>query len=74
MLHSNSCGMPREAEPSLSERTFVLNTIEQGLRLDGRAFDQWRSLNLSFGDEHGVADVRLGKTRCVQSNRGSDQW
>ncbi|PNP49795.1 hypothetical protein THARTR1_09563 [Trichoderma harzianum] len=58
--------MPREAEPSLSERTFTLQAIGEGLRLDGRKLDQFRSLELSFGDDYGVADVKLGKTRQVQ--------
>ncbi|KAL6697588.1 ribosomal protein S5 domain 2-type protein [Trichoderma pleuroticola] len=57
--------MPREAEPSLSERTFTLQAISEGLRLDGRKLDQFRSLELSFGDDYGVADVKLGKTRVL---------
>lgn len=57
--------MPREAEPSLSERTFTLQAISEGLRLDSRKLDQFRPLELSFGDEYGVADVKLGKTRWV---------
>ncbi len=56
--------MPRDAEPSLSERTFVLKALEEGLRIDNRKFDQFRPLQLSFGDEYGVADVQCGKTRC----------
>lgn len=55
--------MPRDAEPSLSERTFVLQALEEGLRLDNRKLDQFRPLTLNFGDEYGVADVSLGKTR-----------
>lgn len=55
--------MPREAEPSLSERTFVAKALEQGLRIDGRKLDQFRPLQLTFGDEHGIADVQCGKTR-----------
>ncbi|KAL7816326.1 ribosomal protein S5 domain 2-type protein [Trichoderma aethiopicum] len=57
--------MPREAEPSLSERTFTLQAISEGLRLDGRKLDEFRRLELSFGDEYGVADVKLGKTRVL---------
>lgn len=55
--------MPRDAEPSLSERTFVTQALEDGLRLDGRKFEQFRSFGLSFGEEYGVADVKFGKTR-----------
>ena len=57
--------MPREAEPSLSERTFVSKALEEGLRLDNRKFDQCRPVVLTFGDEYGVADVKFGKTRCA---------
>ncbi|KOS19049.1 Exosome complex component RRP45 [Escovopsis weberi] len=57
--------MPREAEPSLSERTFVQQAIAEGLRLDNRKPDEFRPLELSFGHEHGVAEVKLGKTRVL---------
>ena len=55
--------MPREAEPSLNERAFVVQALQEGLRVDGRAFDQYRQLELKFGEQYGVADVTLGKTR-----------
>ncbi len=55
--------MPREVEPSLNEKQFVLQALQEGLRIDGRNFDEFRKLELNFGDEYGVADVRLGKTR-----------
>ncbi len=55
--------MPREAEPSLNEKAFVPQAIEDKKRLDGREFNEYRPLELTFGDEHGVADVKLGKTR-----------
>lgn len=55
--------MPREIGPSLNERQFFQQALEENLRIDGRAFDQFRALELEFGDEYGVADVRLGKTR-----------
>ncbi|KAI1096521.1 ribosomal protein S5 domain 2-like protein [Rostrohypoxylon terebratum] len=57
--------MPREAEPSLNERAFVVQALQEGLRIDGRAFDQYRNLELKFGDQYGVADVTLGKTRIL---------
>ncbi|PNY24021.1 Exosome complex component rrp45 [Tolypocladium capitatum] len=57
--------MPREAEPSLVERTFVTKALEEGLRVDSRKFDQFRPLELTFGDEFGVAEVRCGKTRVA---------
>jgi exosome complex component RRP45 len=55
--------MPRDAEPSLSEKTFLTKALEEGLRLDNRKFEQFRPLELTFGDEYGVADVKCGKTR-----------
>ncbi len=55
--------MPREAEPSLNEKNFLLEALQENLRLDGRGFTDYRPLELGFGDEHGVAEVRLGKTR-----------
>ena len=55
--------MPREAEISINEREFIKQALQEQIRLDGRAFDAFRSLELTFGDEYGVADVKLGKTR-----------
>jgi exosome complex component RRP45 len=57
--------MPREAEPSLNEKAFFLQALREGQRLDGRPFDQFRKLELKFGDQYGVSDVTLGKTRLV---------
>ncbi|KAM3511030.1 hypothetical protein MY11210_005307 [Beauveria gryllotalpidicola] len=57
--------MPREAEPSLSEKTFVTQALAEGLRLDNRTFEQYRSLKLTFGDEYGIAQVQLGKTKVL---------
>lgn len=55
--------MPREAELSLNERSFILEALREGVRLDGRPLEAFRDLELTFGNEHGVANVRLGKTR-----------
>ncbi|KAK6008417.1 hypothetical protein QM012_000320 [Aureobasidium pullulans] len=57
--------MPREVEPSLNERQFIRDALFESIRLDGRQLDQYRNLELEFGDDFGVADVRLGKTRVV---------
>ncbi|KAA6414243.1 MAG: exosome complex endonuclease 2 ribosomal RNA processing [Lasallia pustulata] len=57
--------MPREAEPSINERAFVLQALRENIRIDGRAFDAFRDLELSFGDEFGIADVKLGRTRVI---------
>ncbi|KAI5779705.1 ribosomal protein S5 domain 2-type protein [Geopyxis carbonaria] len=57
--------MPKELEPSTNERTFILEALNNDIRLDGRDFNDFRPLELSFGDEYGLADVRLGKTRVI---------
>ncbi|KAF2715521.1 exoribonuclease [Pleomassaria siparia CBS 279.74] len=57
--------MPREADISVNERAFILQALQERIRLDGRAFDAFRPLELSFGDEYGVVDVQLGKTRVI---------
>ncbi|KAJ9158432.1 Exosome complex component rrp45 [Coniochaeta hoffmannii] len=57
--------MPREAEPSLNEKQFVLQALKDNLRQDGRDLDAYRPLDLTFGDEYGHADVKLGKTRVL---------
>ncbi|BFZ62497.1 3'-5'-exoribonuclease [Saitoella coloradoensis] len=57
--------MPRDLDPSISERNFVLDALRQGLRVDGRAVDQTRDLEITFGDEYGNVDVRMGKTRVL---------
>ncbi len=66
--------MPREIDPSLNERAFVLQALQQNIRLDERAFDAFRDIELSFGEEYGIADVRLGKTRyhCYNKSRASN--
>lgn len=55
--------MPREAEPSLNEKAFVTQALQEQLRLDNRALDDYRPIELSFGDDYGAAEVKLGKTR-----------
>ncbi|KAK3942986.1 ribosomal protein S5 domain 2-type protein [Diplogelasinospora grovesii] len=57
--------MPREAEPSLNEKQFVIQALQSNLRLDGRKFDQYRPLEVSFGEQYGVVEVKLGKTRIL---------
>lgn len=55
--------MPREVEPSQNEKAFVLKALSEQVRLDGRALDQYRPIDLTFGDAYGVVDIKLGKTR-----------
>jgi len=57
--------MPREAEPSNNAKAFLLQALRENVRLDSRALDEFRPIDLSFGDEYGVATVRLGKTRVM---------
>lgn len=56
--------MPRETEPSNIERAFILEAIQENVRLDGRSLLQLRDINLTFGVQHGNATVELGKTKC----------
>jgi exosome complex component RRP45 len=55
--------MPREVEPSQNERSFILEALRENIRLDGRALDAFRDLELTFGEEYGSANVQLGRTR-----------
>jgi exosome complex component RRP45 len=55
--------MPREVELSSNERAFILEALQQSIRTDGRQFDEYRSLSLQFGEEYGVVDLSIGKTR-----------
>lgn len=57
--------MPRESEPTTNESVFTLLALKDGLRLDGRKLEQYRSWNLTFGDDYGVVEAQLGKTRYV---------
>lgn len=57
--------MPREIEPSSNEKQFILQALQENLRLDGRAFDQFRDLEISFADDYGVVNVALGNTKCA---------
>ena len=62
--------MPREAEPSLNERKFILEALREDIRLDGRTLDGFRDLDISFGEEYGLADVTLGTTRYNSRHHG----
>jgi exosome complex component RRP45 len=57
--------MPREADLSNVERAFILEALAQDVRLDGRARDQFRRLDISFEDDYGACTVQLGKTKYV---------
>ncbi|SLM36389.1 Ribosomal protein S5 domain 2-type fold [Lasallia pustulata] len=57
--------MPRAVDISNVERSFILEDLQEGVRVDGRAFDQFRKMQLELGEEYGTATVRLGKTRVL---------
>ncbi|TID14731.1 exosome complex component rrp45 [Venturia nashicola] len=57
--------MPREAELSTNEREFILNALRQNMRLDGRSSEEYRGVELAFGNEYGLVDVKMGKTRVA---------
>lgn len=57
--------MPRESEVSNIQRDFILTALRENIRVDGRRFEQFRNLELEFGDEYGTVTLRLGKTRFV---------
>ena len=65
--------MPRESAPSLNESAFLLGSLREKVRLDGRALEGYRGIELRFGDVPGLADLRLGRTRfdgpLVESKR-----
>lgn len=66
--------MSKEAPLSVAERDFILEAARQDVRLDGRQPDQYRPINLSFGEEYGHVKLQLGKTRYVffQYQRNED--
>ncbi|KAG8947957.1 hypothetical protein FRC04_010154 [Tulasnella sp. 424] len=55
--------MPRELEPAIAQKEFVLTALKQGLRTDGRALLESRNIELVFGEELGMVECKLGKTR-----------
>ncbi|KAJ5369058.1 Exosome complex component rrp45 [Penicillium cataractarum] len=57
--------MSKEASLSVAEREFILEALNQDVRLDGRGLDQFRPLKISFGDEYGHVKLELGKTSIV---------
>ena len=56
-------------EVSLNEQNFILQALRENARIDGRQRDAYRTLQLTFGDEHGLAEVQLGKTRYAKFMR-----
>ncbi|RKP09940.1 ribosomal protein S5 domain 2-type protein [Thamnocephalis sphaerospora] len=57
--------MPKEFEPSISEREFVQAALLEGKRVDGRTPYDVRAIEIHLGPEYGAAEVTLGKTRVA---------
>lgn len=57
--------MPRDLEPSQAESKFILESLNEALRLDSRGADELRPLSISFGAGYGLVEVNLGHTRVV---------
>lgn len=55
--------MAKGIEISASESKFILEALTQKYRLDGRSFDQFRDVDISFGEEYGDVTVKMGDTR-----------
>jgi exosome complex component RRP45 len=55
--------MPRGEELSNNEKEFILAALEKDIRTDGRPFDAYRNLAITFGENYGSVDVSLGDTR-----------
>ena len=57
--------MPRDLEPSQAETQFILDALNDSLRLDFRAANELRPLSITFGQEYGLVEVLLGETRVL---------
>ncbi|KAF9505215.1 hypothetical protein BS47DRAFT_564544 [Hydnum rufescens UP504] len=63
--------MPREVEPPIVQREFVLTALKESIRIDGRQLLQGRQPQLIFGDELGWVECALGKTRVIARVSGT---
>jgi exosome complex component RRP45 len=54
--------MPREIEPPINQRDFLLSALSEGKRLDGRLPLEMRDIRLEFGEALGWCRCHLGKT------------
>lgn len=55
----------REATVSNNEKKFTEDCLIENLRVDGRAFDEFRELKIQFGSDWGSCHVALGKTQVL---------
>ena len=53
----------RPPSPSIPEKEFLIASLAQKLRIDGRALFDQRPLDIVFGPELGSVECSLGKTR-----------
>ena len=60
----------RDLDISTNERTFILQALKEGLRLDGRALDAFRSLDIAFGPDYGSIHLSLGATKVFATVSG----
>jgi len=47
------------------EKDFVLRSIKNGIRLDGRQSYDYRAVTIDYGVDYGCCDVKLGDTRVL---------
>lgn len=52
---------------SNNERKFLLQSLEEELRLDGRGFNDGRAMEIALGPKHGQSEVTVGGTRVSAS-------
>ncbi|KAL3265563.1 hypothetical protein HHI36_009768 [Cryptolaemus montrouzieri] len=55
----------REYTISNCEKNFLLKCLKDQTRLDGRAFDEFRNIEIEFGKDYGCCCVSLGQTRVL---------
>ncbi|CAH2002422.1 unnamed protein product [Acanthoscelides obtectus] len=55
----------RKTIVSNCEKTFLLKNLAEFNRLDGRAFDEFRKVEIEFGSDWGCCFVSLGKTKVI---------
>lgn len=55
----------RDVFLSNCEKNFIHKIVFEGHRLDGRAFNESRKLNISFGSDYGSCIVSLGETKVL---------
>lgn len=47
------------------EQTFQRELLSEGVRVDGRSFDESREISFKYGSEYGNVEVKLGNTHLV---------